>query len=297
MREEISKHKEGEIIEALMANHKMMSTGELAHDDKHRNKILNDGAYHNLSRKTFHRTAPHHDPLEHQKIDEVFTFEDMRLKVEDRLQLEPPSPLNNERFTVKVFGYLKGGSILVTAPIAANGLPIILNENDKVVMRSFSGQNVFAFVCTVQRVVKLPYLYIHLSFPSSIEGIKIRNAPRVKTNIIATVVNSNRDESAQTAAIMSDICANGVSLMSKQSLGNNGDILHLAFQVHLHDVEAFISVKGIIRKLIRDDEMHDSIKSGYILYGIEFQDLQANDAVILRSMIYQQMIENPHGVL
>jgi hypothetical protein len=70
----------------------------------------------------------------------------------------------------------------------------------------------------------------------------------------------------------------------------------LAFQVHLHEVEAFISVKGVIRTMSSDDDKHDVIKSGFTL-GVEFQDLQANDAVILRSMIYQQLVENPHGVL
>jgi hypothetical protein len=302
MHEELNSIDSGKVNEALLANRNMINEGEVVHDDKHRNKPLNDGAYHNLSRKTFGHFAstPHmaepKQTEESKQTEDVFTFEDMRLKVEDKLQLEPPSPHNNERFTVKVFGYLKGGSILVTAPIAPNGLPVILNENDKVVMRSFSGQNIFAFVCTVQRVVKLPYLYIHLSFPHIIEGVKIRNAPRVKTNIIATVKNSKCDAAGHSAAIMSDICANGVSLMSKQSLGNKGDILHLSFQLHLHEVEAFISVKGVIRTMNSDDNKHDAIKSGFTL-GVEFQDLHANDAVILRSMIYQQLVENPHGVL
>jgi hypothetical protein len=41
----------------------------------------------------------------------------------------------------------------------------------------------------------------------------------------------------------------------------------------------------------------DENKSGLIRHGIEFQDLPPNDSVVLQSMIYQQMIENPQNVM
>ena len=221
----------------------------------------------------------------------------MRLKAEDRLSLEPPSILTHERFIVKVIGYLKGGSIIVTSPIGSNGLQVPLREKDKVVIRSFSGENAFAFVSTILRINNLSFEYLHLSIPESIQGVKVRKVTRIKTNIITSALNSKNAESERKSVIISDICENGASLIAKQPLGDKGDILLLAFRVHLHNVEAFLSIKGVIRALISEDEKSESTKSDFVQHGIEFQDLQANDNVALQSMIYQQMIENPRSVM
>jgi hypothetical protein len=273
----------------------LLSDGEVVRDEKHRNELLSNGAYRELSWETSSTidTTPY--PAEVEKSDATFTFEDIRLKVEDRLQLEPQSQPGHERFSVKVIGFLKGVSLLVTAPIGSDGLRVLLKENDKVVLRSFSGVNAFAFISTVTRIFTIPYAYMHLSFPDSVQGIKIRSTPRIKSNIVATVQKSS-DTSTQISAVISDINTNGASLVSKQPLGNTGDNLHMNFRVHLHNVEAFLSVNGIIRTVTHDDEP-DAKKNGLTRHGIEFQDTQPSDYVVLQSLIYQQMIENPHRVM
>ncbi len=225
-----------------------------------------------------------------------FSFDDMRLKVEDKLQLEPPAQLSRERFSVKIIGFLRGISLLVTVPITSNGLRLQLRESEKVIMRSFSGQNAFGFACTIERIIKLPYEYMHLSFPNVIQGLVIRKDPRVKSRIIATVQDSKYDSTGQISALISDISANGVSLDSARPLGDKGDTIRLSFRVQLHRIDAFLSVKGVIRAVLSVDPA-DASSSGLIRHGIEFQDLQPNDSVILQSMIYQQMIENPHKLI
>lgn len=273
----------------------LLSDGEVVRDEKHRNELLNAGVYRELSWETSSAIDTTLYPAETEKTDGAFTFEDIRLKVEDRLQLEPPSQSGHERFSVKVIGYLKGVSLLVTTPIGPDGLRVLLKENDKVILRSFSGVNAFAFVSTVTRIFTIPYPYMHLSFPDSVQGLKIRSTPRIKTNIITTVQH-NADTSTQISAVIADINTNGASLVSKQSLGNKGDILHMSFRVNLHNVEVFLSVNGIIRTVTQDDDS-DAKKNGLIRHGIEFQDTQPNDYVVLQSLIYQQMIENPHRVM
>jgi hypothetical protein len=195
-----------------------------------------------------------------------------------------------------VIGYLRGVSLLVTMPITANGLRLQLSEKEKLVMRSFSGQNAFGFACTIQRIIKIPYEYMHLSFPEDIQGIMIRKAPRVKTHIVATVRDVKSGDAGQVSALISDISANGVSLEARNVLGNKGDVLNLAFRVQLHNVDAYLSLKGIIRAVITVDPA-DTSKTAPIRHGVEFQDMQPNDIVILQSLIYQQMIENPHKLV
>jgi hypothetical protein len=287
----------------------LLSEGDLVRDDRHRDELVTTGAYRELAWETSELNGDAGGNLSTvidsdsnltdgglSKPDLVFTFDDMRLKVEDKLQLEPPSQLSRERFSVKVIGFLRSASLLVTVPITASGLRLQLMEKQKVVMRSFSGQNAFGFACTIERIIKIPYEYMHLSFPDNIQGIMIRKAPRIKTRIITTVQDSTNSSAAQISALISDVSANGVSLESKQALGVKGDVLNLAFRIQLHNVDAYLSVKGIIRAVVSGDET-EANKSGLIRHGIEFHDLQPNDGVVLQSMIYQQMIENPHNVM
>jgi len=289
----------------------VIDQGSVVRDHEHRDKLLASGVYRELSWGLFgdedsdnslltDEETPDEQPKTDDKTDEKgakFTFNDMKLKAEDRLQLQPPTQLANERFLVKVIGFLRGVSLLVTAPVTANGLRLQIREGEKVVMRSFSGQNAFGFACKIERVCIIPYEYLHLSFPDVIEGLVIRKAPRVKTRIIATVQNTNpANTEGQVSAIISNISANGLALDAKRELGSKGDILNLTFRVHLHHIDAFLSLKGLICAVLRGDS-DNAPANDLIRHGVEFQELQPNDSVILQSMIYQQMIENPDKLM
>lgn len=280
----------------------LLAKGEIVSDEKHRDTLLSNGACHELSLKIhdIKESANNKNPQgekEANKTGHCFTFDDMRLRAEDKLQLEPPAQLASERFVVRVIGYLRGASLLVTMPITANGLRLQLREKEKIVMRFFSGQNAFGFTCTILRIIKIPYEYLHLSFPDTIQGVAIRKAPRIKSSIIATAHNNDSKNATETTpALISDISANGVSLETKQPLGNKGNTISLSFRVHLHNIDAQLSVKGIIRAELNKDA-DNNMKPGIFRYGIEFLDLQPNDQVILQSMIYQQMIENPQKLV
>lgn len=284
----------------------LVEQGGIVRDDAHLESLLAGGACRELSWEThgdknggnqLSASAPDPDPASAGEPGTQFTFDDVKLKVESRLQLEPPKQLGSERILVKVIGYLRGSSLLVTAPVTANGVRLQLMEGERVVMRSFSGQNAFAFTCTVERVCKLPYEYLHLSFPDVIQGVMIRKAPRVKSKIIAAVQNANsRNPSEQVSVLISNISASGAALDAKNSLGKKGDILNLAFRVNLHKIDAFLSVKGAIRAVLGTGAA-DISSPELTRYGVEFQDLQPNDMVILQSMIYQQIIESPHHIV
>lgn len=284
----------------------LLEQGGIVRDNAHLDRLLANGAYRELAWETpdnkngsndlsAARKTP--DQIKADETGTQFTFDDMKLKAESRLQLEPPAQLGRERLLVKVIGYLRGVSLLVTAPTTANGARLQLREGEKVVMRSFSGQNAFAFACTVERACKLPYEYLHLSFPDVIQGVVIRKAPRVKANIIAAVHNTNsRNAKEQVPALISNISANGAALDARRPLGNKGDILDLSFRVNLHKIDAFLSIKGAIRAVL-NGEAADISEPEITRYGIEFQSLQPNDMVILQSMIYQQIIESPHQLV
>lgn len=221
-----------------------------------------------------------------------FSFQDMRLRVGDRIQLQPPATVGTDRYIVRLIGYLENSTLLVTAPLE-NGLRVPLRENDKIVARVFTSQKAFGFTTTVERVCKIPYDYLHLSFPYAIQGSVIRKSPRVRTKIITSISRSEEtDESKRQSGLIVNLSADGALVRARQPLANKGESLRLAFRVNLHSVDAFLTVNAVIRSVFLDENgeggsapMHN--------HGLQFLELKPNDSVILQSMIYQQMIEQP----
>lgn len=285
----------------------LVEQGGIVRDNGHLENLLANGIYRELSWETPGSTDDDNDPTagkaspNQTKADEAsvqYTFDDMKLAIESRLQFEPAAQLSSERYFVKVIGFLRGASLLVTTPASTKGeSPPELKEGLKVVMCSFSGQSAFKFTCTIKYITKLPYKYLHLSFPEIIHGTVIRKAIRIKTRIIVAVNNSKlHNEGEQVSALISNISANGAALAAKRPMGEKGDILNMVFRVNLYKIDALLSIKGVIRALL-GGAATDIPDPEVIRYGIEFQNLQPNDMVILQSWIYQQIIENPHQLM
>lgn len=226
--------------------------------------------------------------------EKIYSFGDMRLRVGDRLQLEPPAAVSTERHMVKIIGWVDNMSLLVSSPMA-NGLRVPLRDGNKIVARVFSNQNAFAFDTTVLRAVTIPFDHLHLVFPTRIQGAVIRKSPRIRMRLITTVSplpveGAVPEEGAQRfSAIIINVSADGCLIQAKQPLVDKGERLRLAFRVNLHDADALLTVNAIVRSQFVEEG-----KVGVVSHGIQFQEMEANDRLILQSMIYQKMIEQPH---
>jgi c-di-GMP-binding flagellar brake protein YcgR len=223
-----------------------------------------------------------------------FPFEAMNLKVGDRLQAQAPAKVSTERCFVRLIGYLHGQSLLVTIPKTSNGTPLQLIEGDQLVMRVFSSKNAFGFACDVQKVYKLPFSYMHISFPREVQGTLIRKAARVRTKIIANV-RTQQAGSPDLTGVISNLSANGALLDGRREMAKAGDQLQLDFRLKLHNVEASLSLTAVVRAVLDDETLR---QSGTTLahFGLEFVDLQPNDQMLLQSMVYQKMIEDPQSL-
>lgn len=238
--------------------------------------------------------APADKPLR-EAADNDYAFQDMRLRVGDRIQLQPPAAVAQDRYVVKLIGYVDNVGLLVSAPFE-NGLRVPLREKDKVVARIFAGEKVFGFCSKVERVCKIPYEYLHLSFPERIQGSVVRKAPRVRTNIIAVIEEVDAAaEAARQSALIVNLSADGALLKVSQPLVKIGQTIRLSFRVILHGVGAFLAVEAVVRSTLANEDKSDG-KAGAWSHGIQFQRLAPNDNVILQSLIYQQMIEQPQSV-
>lgn len=221
-----------------------------------------------------------------------FSFADMHLRVGERIQVQPPANVSSERYVVKLIGYVDKVSVLVTAPYE-NGLRVPLRENDTLVARIFSAQKAFGFSTSVERVCKIPYDYLHLAFPEHVQGSVVRKSPRVRTKIIASISSAAASDNDRCSGLIVNLSADGALIRSRQSLAVNGGALGLAFRVNLHNVDAYLTLNAVVRSAFGDDGKGDD-GAPMFNHGVQFLDLAPNDSVILQSLIYQQMIEQPH---
>ena len=225
-----------------------------------------------------------------------FTFSDMNLKAGDRIQLAPPPNLGSERYIVKLIGYLDRVSVLVTAP-TAKGLRVPLQKDDAVIARAFSGQNAFGFACTITCICRAPFDYLHLSFPEEIQGAVIRKSARVKITIIASIFDPDNAGGEPVPGMIVNISSSGGMVDTPRPLGEKGQKVRLTFRVKLHRMDVVLTTNAIIRSIVRDDETDDKAQPAMVHHGIEFQDLQPNDCMILQSLIYQHIVEQPHTLI
>lgn len=223
----------------------------------------------------------------------IFTFADMKLGVGDRLQIQLPTHLRSERAFVKVVGYLENVSLIVTAP-SRNGSRLTLLENEILVVRAFTRQSAFAFNCSILRVCKLPFDYLHLSFPRRIQGTVIRKSTRVRAGFDAELAAAAPSGTSATRATIVNISSTGALVSAPEPLGAAGDTLTLRFRVHLHDVDSGLEVAAKILNVAQEDGTEPEC---VYRHGIEFQNLKPNDRMIVTSFVYQQIIENPRSVV
>lgn len=221
------------------------------------------------------------------------TFHDMRLRVGDRIQLQPPASLGTDRHIVRLLGYLDNASLMVTTPMSS-GMRVPVREHDKIVARVFSSQKAFGFDCTVVRVCKMPYDYLHLSFPDVIQGAVIRKSPRIKTKIIASIARPDAGNGTEKqSGMIINLSADGALVKARQPLADKSQEIALSFRVTLHNMEAYLTTKAVVRSVFEEEDKENAEPLKFH-HGIQFLDLQPNDSVILQSLIYQQMIEQPH---
>ena len=219
----------------------------------------------------------------------LYHFDDMRLKVGDRLQLQLPPTVAQDRMIVKLIGYVEDQCLLVTGP-AGPAILKSLVEGDRIVVRIFSGQGAFGFVCYVDRLIRLPFEYLHLSFPREIQGLMIRKAPRVKTDINVKVDTPTGPVDVNVA----NLSATGLSLRSPAKLGAKGEEITFTMPLALYDVTTELKLRGKIRAVASipmegGGEEHQ--------FGVELVGVRPDETLILQSVVHHELAKNPYSVV
>lgn len=186
------------------------------------------------------------------------------------------------RYTVKLIGYVKNQSILVTAP-RIDGRGAIIRDGQTFIVRAFPGKKAYAFTASALKSVYTPHAYLHLSYPKIVRCTAIRQNSRAAVKIIASVTVGEPEQMA--AATLSDISMGGTSGIIKRPIGKKNDRGVIKFKVTTAGEDAYLTLPIIVRSIV-ETENEDEFR-----YGFEFVDLPTQSKLILSSFVHQTLAE------
>ena len=222
-----------------------------------------------------------------------FRFEEIGLSVGDLLHMGSPAATGRDSYSVQLLGYLQDKGLMITVPSNKTG-PMRLNVGDEVRLRAFSNQRAYQFSCSVKMLCRMPFPYVHLTFPPEVHGVRVRNTPRVRVRIIASAGNNSANAGgAAVFCLISNLSEGGAMIESPAVLGASGDSLQLSFQVHFEDTSVRVSTSALIRSVMPAEAGEPADKDAAMnRYGLQFSELSPGERMNLRAFLYRTMLYN-----
>ena len=222
---------------------------------------------------------------------EKINFKDMHLKVGHKMHLTLATYAKNSgesnSYATSMIGYVQDSTLIVSMPASDQliGEPFI--EGDQIHVRLITGQYAYKFTVFVDKIIKVPFKYLHLSFPKDIQDQSIRKSRRIKCNLQATVA-----EKAIPITI-SDLSICGAGITSHLPLGTLGSVVTLSFVISVHDREIPLFIKAVIRSAKQSTKKNQKI----ICSGVEYTGIKPDQVFALRHLIYQEIVEHPENII
>jgi c-di-GMP-binding flagellar brake protein YcgR len=215
-----------------------------------------------------------------------FEFETMNLQVGVRLQVMTHRHLKPVQYFSTLIGYVKDEYLIIKIP-TENGAPIAMSEGDRLTIRVFSGVNVCSFACSVERVFARPLNYVHLSFPTSIQGTSLRGAMRVRAEIPARVSGG---DAAPVACMLTNVSVTGARVETAYPLPPDSKMLTLAFALATPPAneEVPVETQAAVRNMTVARPEPD--KPDVYTYGVQFIDLDPVHYTLLQNMTYEALL-------
>jgi c-di-GMP-binding flagellar brake protein YcgR len=232
--------------------------------------------------------------VERERAPQEFTFESMNLQVGVRLQFITYRRIKPVQYFSTLVGYVKDEYLIVKVPIE-NGMPVGLVEGERITIRVFSGMNVCSFACTVQRVFDRPMLYVHLSFPDTIQGTSLRAAMRVKVDIPAQVLPAQAGAAAVDCTL-TNISVSGARIESPHSLAEDGSGITLEFGLPspLGDGDMRVRTQAAVRNVIA---LRKEDGAEFFAYGVQFLDLDQVHHTMLQNLTYEVLLADRQNIV
>jgi c-di-GMP-binding flagellar brake protein YcgR len=232
---------------------------------------------------------------ERELAPKEFGFESMNLQVGVRLQFITYRRIKPMQYFSTLIGYVKDEYLIVKVPLE-NGTPVGLVEGERITIRVFSGVNVCSFACTVQRVFDRPLLYVHLSFPDSIQGTSLRTAMRVKVDIPARILPAGA-AAAEVGCTLTNVSVNGARIESPYSLPADGAEIMVEFGLTspLGEQEVRVKTRAAVRNV---NALHrESDGTEFFAYGVQFLELDPVHYTMLQNLTYEVLLTDRQNIV
>lgn len=209
---------------------------------------------------------------------ESVSFDSIRLKVGDSMQMQPHGTADNTHYSVRYMGGLQGTSIITSVPVIDHQ-GMWMRPNGEYIFRILSGSHIYAFIARLIKARAHPYDYAHFTYPDKVDAKRIRRSPRISLNLDSTAMKTDGSEVAVTFL---DLSLHGAQVEAASSIGVTGDKVSVILPIYLTEVNRKLTLSGHIRNVNPGDPAR---------YGLEFDALSDDDRLLLHFFIDYQIAE------
>ncbi|TCJ16300.1 flagellar brake protein [Parasulfuritortus cantonensis] len=231
---------------------------------------------------TAHKTRPGPAP----GLEKTATLDEVKLMPGDALQLQPLVEGPQERLTVRIIGVMKPKSVLVTAPMI-DGKLIFVRDGQPFLVRAFSGLNVCAFKAKVLKAQHAPFPYLHLSYPETVQLMRIRKAVRARVQIIAALYDRAGGRQIGAGRIV-DLSVGGARIQVPRGFPVPGEQVYLAFKIRLDDIEEIVETSAAMRSVADEDDEEGRPATAL---GVQFGELNPQQRLLIMNLVYQYLLK------
>ena len=212
---------------------------------------------------------------------------DLKHSVGDTIQLQFFPGKEEDRYYVKLIGFLDGKSIVVTTP-RDHGTALRINTGQEFIVRLISGNAAKGFNASAIYATSHPYPHLHLTFPDKLESTTVRKAERIDCKLIVSVQNEEEGKSFSEgkSAAMKNLSTAGAQLLTNEPIGEAGNQISITCKVTVAAFEQYLNILGIVRRITENEDA----ETGKYEYGVEFTIPNDNDKLLLHGYIYEQML-------
>lgn len=223
-----------------------------------------------------------------------FEFEAMNLQVGGRIQFITHRTIKPVQHFSTLIGYVRDDYLIVKIPLDS-GAPISLTEGDKLTIRVFSGVTVCSFAASVLRVFGRPMNYVHLSFPTLIQGTSLRAAMRVKVDIPAQL---SCEDGSNVSVFLVNLSVSGALIESPRRLDEGQTSVGLRFiliaQPGNHQVR--IDTRASIQN-VNTGKSSTASQADVYTYGVQFTSLDPVHYTMLQNLTYEALIADRQKIV
>ena len=259
----------------------LLEQGGIVESDRHKQALMERGVFR---RQPTSESRVGTEGGE-KPTDSTCAFEEIKLDIGYTMQLQVQGDAAQTRYYVKLIGYLKGKSIIVSTP-TLDGKVLLMREGQAFVVRMFSGKSVYAFGTTVSKVANVPFPHLHLSYPAQVRGLVVRRGARARVNLICAVAGA---DGRSHAASLVDLSTGGAMLTAKTPIGAKDDRLSIKFRVVVNDVEEYLTIPAILRSVHATAAAEGELPQ--VSHGVQFSELPHSEQVVLSAYVYRVLFE------